>query len=143
MDWSEEFGVKGPIGPLVYNPNLVSDIRGYLGLKLSEDEVNRKFRELIDEGQIGTYERLIVLTDRIELIKHLEIVSQHIAGLGFEFEIAGQEMEVKGFDRDIEALRLYLALTCVDIAGKAISRRYKKEIERKPDRCVETRRIHQ
>lgn len=119
MDWSQRFGVKALIGlQLVHNPNLVSDIRSYLGLKLSEDEVNRKLKELIDKGQIGTYERLIVLTDRIELIKHLEVVSQHIAGLGFEFEIAGQEMEVKGFDRDIEALRLYLALTCVDISGK-------------------------
>lgn len=105
----------------VFNSNFREDVVTILNLNCSAiealkqiDDVNRKNPPKPNEikaGQLSLKERLNALIDRIEFIKHLDVVSK-LAVIS-KFRLLGQEVE--GIHWDIKALRLYLALTCVDI----------------------------
>jgi hypothetical protein len=105
----------------VFNPNFISDVIAFLGLSLPEDQVRRHIADaaakhpLTQEGKqagkLSIEEKLNAFIDRIEFIGHLRLLSLHARKSGFE--ILGQE--VVGVSEDIAALRLYLALTCIDM----------------------------
>lgn len=99
----------------VFNSNFYSDVVRFMELRCSEEEA-KKHIEAVDtanqlsEGQ-SLKERLNAFIDRIEFISHLSLISKF--AVQSEFTVLGQE--VNGIHWDIKALRLYLALTCIDI----------------------------
>lgn len=105
----------------VFNCDFYKDVNKFLDLQLTEKEVqnhidkisgeNPLTEEQIKAGELTLKERLNALIDRIEFIGHLELVSDLAVKSNFVF--LGQE--VRGIHWDIRSLRLYLALTCIDI----------------------------
>jgi hypothetical protein len=106
---------------IVFNPNFLNDIKTYFDLKLSDDKIKDIIRETkqsfqlsteqINAGELEIDEKLETFIDRVEFIGHLNVLSKHAER--YNFIIDGQE--VQGVHWDINALRLYLALTCIDI----------------------------
>lgn len=105
----------------VFNPDFYMDVVRLMGLSCIEAEA-RKHIESIDAanpldaaqlqaGDLSLKQRLYALVDRVEFIKHLELVSRF--AVQSKFVILNEE--VRGIHWDIKALRLYLALTCIDI----------------------------
>jgi hypothetical protein len=95
---------------IVSNPNFTQDAIDLLDLKMQPSAFTNHLRELHTQKPTSV-EKLITLVDRLEFIEHLKTVSDY--AMQSEFEIDGHE--VVGIDNDIAALRIYLALTCVDI----------------------------
>ena len=105
----------------VNNPNFLTDIKEFFELSLSTTEIemiikNKTVQNPLstDEQNAGVLEldrKLETFIDRVEFIKHLNILSEHAQKQNFIID--GQE--VVGIDWDISALRLYLSLTCIDI----------------------------
>ncbi len=94
----------------VWNPNLLSDVVRILSLNIDKNDLQQRLDQ-IKKSKVTSYEKLETLMDRIEFIKHLKIVSKEAQNNYFEFN----REEVVGIDWDIDALRLYLSLTCIDI----------------------------
>jgi hypothetical protein len=105
----------------VFNPNFAEDVVKFMGLQSSAarvlEDIERSERsdpltiEQIESGELTLRERLNALIDRVEFIGHLQLVAD--AALASGCVLLGQE--VNGIQWDIKALRLYLALTCIDI----------------------------
>lgn len=105
----------------VFNPDFHKDVIRFMGLTSTEDEVERQVKDIDDanpltraqlaSGELSLKARLNALMDRIEFIHHLELVSRY--AIESKFVILGEE--VRGIHWDIDAQRLYLALTCIDI----------------------------
>jgi len=105
----------------VTNPNFLQDVKDYLDLSLSKEQIDEHINSItitknlspveIRAGDLDMKEKLIAFIDRVEFIKHLNILS--INAKKQRFRIDGNE--VVGVDMDINALRLYLSLTCIDI----------------------------
>jgi hypothetical protein len=99
----------------VWDPDFVANSLNYLGLVLNEQEFRSKVQAIRNRAPTQE-ERLRTLVDRIEFISHLGIVRDYARGKGFI--LAGQE--VRGIQFDIDSLRIYLALTCVDIFSRFV-----------------------
>ncbi len=99
----------------VIDAGFVENCFKYLSLSFDEQEFKAKLQE-IKEKSPTKEERLRTLVDRIEFIFHLKVLREHAHEN--KFVLAGQE--VRGVDFDINALRLYLALTCVDIFSRFV-----------------------
>jgi hypothetical protein len=105
----------------VFNPDFYGDVVRFIGLNCtgteaeaqvtSIDASNPLSPEQRDAGELSLKERLNAMVDRLEFIKHLDLLSRFAEESGFV--VLGQE--VKGIQWDIRALRLYLSLTCIDI----------------------------
>jgi hypothetical protein len=105
----------------VFNPNFASDVIKFLRLEGSHQQVldriievnnaNPLSTEQIEAGVLNLREKLEAFIDRLEFIGHLDLVSRYVQQE--KFILMGQE--VQGLHWDINSLRLYLALTCVDI----------------------------
>lgn len=105
----------------VFNPNFLQDVIKFLGLEMSEEKTEKQIKvidskySLTEEqnkaGELTINEKLRVFIDRIEFINHLELIKRNV--IESEFIVLGQEVE--GIHWDINALRLYLSLTCLDI----------------------------
>jgi hypothetical protein len=101
----------------VENPNLVEDMLYYLSLECSEADL-RAALDRMAQDHPETLGRMEVFIDRIEFIDHLDEIVALVFALPTPFKWTdsdSEEHEVVGVENDIEALRLYLALTCVDI----------------------------
>ena len=99
------------IRKVVSNPDFEKDAVRLLRLENMSVE---EFTSLVGRARQGMeheVDQVQVLVDRIEFIEHLKTVSRHVAGQGFVIN----GIELNGFDEDVAALRLYLALTCLDI----------------------------
>lgn len=59
----------------------------------------------------NTYEKIVSFIDRMEFINHLSYVKNEAEHNKFIFD----GKEVNGIDNDIDSLRLYLTLICIDI----------------------------
>lgn len=94
----------------VWNPNFFKDLVDYLKPAFSENDLKNVLNFIRDKSPT-TYEKLETLIDRFEFVGHLEIVKNQARQEEFMF----QGEEIKGIDWDIDALRLYLSLTCIDI----------------------------
>jgi hypothetical protein len=131
----------------VNNPDFLTDIKDFFNLAITTDEINKIITNKVSQNPLSTKEidagvlpldkRLETFIDRIEFIKHLEILSNYAKKKNFIVDCH----EVKGVNYDISALRLYFALTCIDIfcdidthkeyfesVFKAISSDLKKEL---------------
>jgi len=105
----------------VFNPNFGEDVIKFMGLRSSAKRVRDDIKrinesnpltpEQIESGELTLCERLNALIDRVEFIGHLQLVSDATSRSGYV--LMGHE--VNGIQWDIHALRLYLALTCIDI----------------------------
>ena len=95
-----------------YNPHLLSDIKKIFKLSMNEDEIHN-FINQWDRIKPAYYEKLVAFIDRFEFIDHLEFVKEEAVQNKFKF--AGHEVD--GIDNDIDALRLYLTLSCIEIAA--------------------------
>lgn len=110
-----------PASYIVRNPNFADDVIKYMGLEDSVDKVRRDIErtnrnnplspEQINSGEPTLKERLNALIDRIEFIGHLDLLSK--TARDFNYFIGGQE--ITGVQWDIRSLRIYLAITCIDI----------------------------
>lgn len=94
----------------VYNPNFIEDLEKYLNTGLDANQLEDKLTN-IREKSPTTYEKIETLVDRIEFIEHLSILKNNAKNS--KYILDGHE--VIGIDNDIESLRLYLSLTCIDI----------------------------
>jgi len=92
---------------LVYNPNILKDIKFFLSLELSESEISNHIKSYSTELE----KKLTLFIDRIEFIEHLKILSKNAENNNFKID----EKEVIGVNWDISALIIYLALTSIDI----------------------------
>ena len=101
------------IRKVVWDPDFVENAGRYLDLEMDRDELKSRIDEIKREAPTKE-ERLRTLIDRMEFIDHLAVLKDNAYKM--DFEIDGQE--VKGVDFDIDALRKYLALTCVDIFSR-------------------------
>lgn len=90
----------------VSNPNLLIDINKYLGLDLNQEDL-----DTLGKVKSTALNNLTNLVDRMEFIDHLNTLRMHVQDMGFEIN----SQEVVGCDDDIRALRVYLALTCIDL----------------------------
>ncbi len=108
----------------VLNPHFYIDVRRFMELECSEEEVKKQI-DIIDAanplddtqleaGDLSLKERLKTWVDRIEFIGHLALVSKFAEESNFVI----MEQEVRGIHWDIKSLRIYLALTCIDIFCK-------------------------
>ncbi len=95
---------------IVWNPNFLEDLVNFINPNYTENELKDVLKHIFNTSPT-TYEKLQTLVDRIEFIDHLDLVKKKAKAEKYIF--LGKE--VKGIDWDIDALRLYLALTCVDI----------------------------
>jgi hypothetical protein len=105
----------------VFNPNFEEDVKKFFSLSLSVDEISKIINKTnknyplsqkdIIAGKPDKKIKLKTFIDRYEFIHHLKIFSDYAKNN--KFNINGEE--VVGVDWDIEALRLYLALTLIDI----------------------------
>ena len=100
----------------VQNPNFIDDLAKYLSLGISKDRLIAVL-ENISKSQITLREKLETLVDRIEFIEHLKLVKE----VAQKNRYLLNNREVVGIDWDIDALRLYLALTCIDILSLILS----------------------
>ena len=118
----------------VVNPNFVEDVIKFMDLP-STVQVRRDIEradqksplsdEQVESGELTLKERLNALINRVEFIGHLGLVAK-VANES-DYVLLGQE--VKGIQWDIKALRLYLALTCIDIfCEKGELKSYFKEV---------------
>lgn len=94
----------------VSNPNFVEDLMRFICPQMDQEQVHSVL-ERIREKSPTMYEKLETLTDRIEFVGHLEVIKAEASRQEFRFGSS----EIRGVHWDIDALRLYLALTCVDI----------------------------
>ena len=94
----------------VWNSNFFNDLVDYIEPSFSKDELNRILLHVKSKSPT-TYEKLETLIDRFEFVGHLDLVKQQVKHEDFIF----RGKEIVGIDWDIDALRLYLALTCIDI----------------------------
>lgn len=94
----------------VWNPNFFDDLIVYIKPDVSKTDLVNILKAINDISPT-TYEKLETLVDRIEFVKHLKIVKKHAKNEKFIF----QGEEINGINWDIDALRLYLSLTCIDI----------------------------
>lgn len=109
------------IKQIVYNPNFWIDVKEIFNLSMNIEEIKNQVNKIetgnplsIAQSNAGdlSYElKLITFIDRVEFIKHLKILSEHAKNKNFVID----GHEVNGVDWDINALRLYLSLTCIDI----------------------------
>jgi hypothetical protein len=117
------------IRKVVSNPDFEKDAVRLLRLENMSVE---EFTSLVGRARQGMeheVDQVQVLVDRIEFIEHLKTVSRHVAGQGFVIN----GIELNGFDEDVAALRLYLALTCVDIltpSSKPVGERFKEAFQK-------------
>ncbi len=105
----------------VFNPNFNYDVIKFMDLQCTAEQVSHDIEladqnsplspEQIKSGELTLKERLNALIDRVEFIGHLDLVKNAAGASGYV--LLGQE--VTGIQWDIKALRLYLALTCIDI----------------------------
>jgi hypothetical protein len=105
----------------VFNPDFYKDVVRFMALKCSDAEAesritkvdgdNRLTSKQEQAGALSLKQRLNALVDRIEFIHHLDILSRF--AVQSDFVILNEE--VRGIHWDIRALRVYLALTCIDI----------------------------
>lgn len=94
----------------VWNPNFKDDMIRYLSPALSKDDLDSVLKH-IKNTTPTTFEKLETLIDRIEFICHLTLVKAQAKSKKYYF----QGEEIIGINWDIDALQLYLALTCIDI----------------------------
>jgi len=94
----------------IWNPDFIKDLRKYLCLSVSQDSLE-KVLLVMQKHSPTTYEKFLTLIDRIEFIGHLDLVKKE----AIENKYVFSGCEVKGINLDIDSLRLYLSLTCVDI----------------------------
>jgi len=102
----------------VFNPNFLRDTFDYMGLhcKIEEhiDRIDKQYplnKTQKKAGVLTLKEKLNAFIDRVEFIRHCDLFSKH--AIANNFVVMGQE--VRGVHWDLSALRLYLALTCIDI----------------------------
>ena len=111
----------GPTNVVTPEPDLRQSAEKYLGLSLVGSE-----RVVKTEGR----DTVVRLVERLELIDHLETVTKLMMpykrvkpSLRSEHELVVEESmcicghDFAGFDHDVDALIVYLLLTCVDTAG--------------------------
>lgn len=113
----------------VFNPNFYEDVLRFMKLQCTKEEIEVQINSVnathplsaaqIEAGGLSLKEKLNALIDRVEFTHHLEIVSRF--AVQSNFDILGQE--VRGIHWDIGVLRLYLALTCIDVFCEAGSHR--------------------
>lgn len=106
---------------IVFNPNFHKDVNEIFNLSLSSNEINKIVKNATANSPLTTDEKkagvlsldkkLKTFIDRVEFIKHLKILSDNAKKQNFLID----QHEVVGVDWDINALRLYLSLTCIDI----------------------------
>jgi len=95
---------------VVWNPKFETiETARLLNLKLTGDAFLLYIKKLKQENKCY-YEKLEVLVDRIEFIKHLQTIQQEL----FDILYDPDDTNISGND-EINALRLYLALTCIDL----------------------------
>ena len=94
----------------VWNPDFVQDLIRFVNLSMTQQDAEMAL-DFIKEKTPTTYEKLQTLVDRIEFIEHLNIIKTEAKRQNFQFG----KFEVRGIDWDIDALRIYLSLSCVDI----------------------------
>lgn len=94
----------------VWNPDFVTDLMQFLHLSMVQKDLESVL-EFIKDKSPTTYEKLQTLIDRIEFIGHLNLAKDEACRQEYLFG----KREVRGIDWDISALRIYLALSCVDI----------------------------
>jgi len=109
----------------VFNPDFYADVVRFMGLNCTEAEAERQVNAVdtgnplnlaqAQAGELSLKERLNALVDRLEFIGHLALLSRFAEQSNFV--VLGEEM--RGVHWDIRALRLYLALTCIDIFREA------------------------
>lgn len=93
-----------------YNPNLAEDIKKYFDLTSSLGEINELLLRL-DATKPSYYDRLVAFVDKIEFVEHLNSVRNEARTSDFTFD----GKEVNGIDNDIDALNIYLILSCIDM----------------------------
>ena len=106
---------------IINNPDFLLDVKNFFDLSLTFEEIQEIVTEKAKsnpltiedekEGRLPLDKKLETFIDRIEFIKHLQILSDNAENNNFTID--GQE--VVGVHWDIDALRIYLALTCIDI----------------------------
>jgi len=94
----------------VWNPNFLEDLVEFLQLDFLKQDLNNLL-DFINKKSPTTYEKLETLVDRIEFIFHLSVITEFVKKKKYILN----NYELNGINWDIDALRLYLALTCVDI----------------------------
>jgi len=95
---------------VVWNPKFkTQETIDLLNLKLTKDEF-LSYIETLEQKDKRCYEKLKVLVDRIEFIKHLQTIQQQL----FDIPSDPDDTNISSYD-EINALRLYLALTCIDL----------------------------
>lgn len=101
------------IAKIGFNPNLFEDIKTTLGLSSTLANTEQMLSELAKKRPTA-YDKLVAFTDRIEFIDHLE----HVKNAAIKNDFMFDEHEVHGIDNDIDALKLYLVLSCIDMVAK-------------------------
>jgi len=100
-----------------FNPNLYHDIKTILELTMDEYEIKKFVMQLDEKDKINKLsycDKLISFIDKMEFIDHLNYVKKE--AIHKKFIIGGHE--VRGLDNDLDALRLYLTISCIEIVAK-------------------------
>lgn len=106
---------------IITNPDFLKDVICFFKLTKTEEQIENIIRSVtidnplsdddISAGSLSLDNKLRTFIDRIEFIEHLKILSDNAVGNKYVID----NKEVRGVDWDISSLRLYLALTCIDI----------------------------
>jgi hypothetical protein len=135
------------IQKIVKNPNLVVDMIEYLKLQMAEEGL-QKILDGMEQSDPEDYHRLNVFMDRVEFIEHLNSIVDLLASLTEPFTWVDQDSvrkEVRGVENDIESLRLYLALTCVDIysdKASGVTDRFRRAFDNAPSEVINELQNH-
>lgn len=136
MDWNA-FRVLGP--PCVRTPDLSDDVSRYFAPLAGVDQ------DLADLDQ-RKRQVLTLLAERLELVEHLATISDRLGppkrtearfrprGAGFVQVTLNETIHLwghdfSGADHDLEALQLYLLLTCVDTVVQGSGNEYAAAFE--------------
>ncbi len=105
----------------VRNPRFYEDVIKFMELGCTEAEARERIEKTDAENPLNAAQiasgdptlkgRLNALMNRVEFIYHLELISRFAE----ESKSVILGKEVDGIGQDIEALRVYLAVTCIDI----------------------------
>ena len=107
---TDEYLPEDELTRIPFNPNLIDDLRKLFCVDIEPKDLEDKLVKLFSYKPVG-YEKLANFVDRIELVEHLEDISDYLESIGNSFD----NKEVNGIQADFYALRMYLVLSCIDI----------------------------
>ena len=107
---TDEYLPEDELTRIPFNPNLIDDLRKLFCVDIEPKDLEDELVKLFSYKPVG-YEKLANFVDRIELVEHLEDISDYLESIGNSFD----NKEVNGIQADFYALRMYLVLSCIDI----------------------------